>query len=301
MIENAAEEILRLKKEKNAVILCHIYQVPEVQDIADYVGDSLGLSREASEVDAEMIVFCGVHFMAETAAILNPGKKVLIPDPTAGCPMADMITPEKLQALKDEYPGVRVLCYVNSTAETKALSDICVTSANALKIVQQLDDEKLLFVPDKYLGQYVAARVDKEILLYPGYCPTHIKISPMQIDEAREAHPGALVMVHPECVPEVQEKADFVLSTGQMCDKAAEAAETEFIIGTESGINHTLKTRIPDKDFFPVMPQPVCPNMKKINLNKVLVSLRDEVHEVSVDPAIADKARASIDKMLEMS
>ncbi|MFH1706850.1 MAG: quinolinate synthase NadA [Planctomycetota bacterium] len=294
-------EILALKAAKQAVILCHIYQMSEVQDVADYVGDSLGLSQEAARTDANLIIFCGVHFMAETAAILNPGKKVLIPDPKAGCPMADMIDPAKLQALKDQHPGAPVLCYVNSTAAVKALSDICVTSANALKIARQIPEKKIILVPDKYLGIFVQRQVDKEVILYNGYCPTHMKISPRLIDEARAAHPKAVVMVHPECLPEVQDKADHVLSTGQMCDMAAKLPAKEFIIGTEEGITYTLSKRVPGKHFYPIQPMPLCPNMKKITLAKVLTSLQDEVHVVTVAPDMAKAAGKSIRRMLEMS
>lgn len=301
MSEALKQEILQLKKEKNAVLLCHIYQIPEVQDLADYVGDSLGLSQEAAKADCDIIVFCGVRFMAETAAMINPGKKVLIPDETAGCPMADMINPEQLKALKEKHPRAPVVCYVNSTAETKALSDICITSANALSIVKQLPEEKILFIPDKYLGMYIQSSVDKEIVLWPGYCPTHVKIIPPQIEEAKKKHPDAIVMVHPECTPQVQKLADHILSTGQMCKKAEELPDKEFIIGTEQGITYTLKVRNPDKEFFSVQPEPVCPNMKKITLEKVLWSLRDEKYEVTVEPETAEKAKKAIIRMLAMS
>lgn len=295
------QKIKQLKKKKNAVLLGHIYQIPDIQDIADYLGDSLGLSQEAARVKADMIVFCGVHFMAETAAILNPEKKVLIPDPDAGCPMAAMITPAQLQKIKDEHPGVPVLCYVNSTAATKALSDICVTSANAVRIAKALPDRSLILVPDKYLGQYVGRQTGKTMILHPGYCPIHLKISPDMLLEARKEHPGAVIMVHPECIPETQDLADYVLSTSQMVTKAEELPDTDFIIGTEQGINYTLKQKMPAKNFYPVNPQPTCPNMKKITLEKIVTALEDEVHQVTVEPAIADKARVSIEKMLSMS
>ncbi len=295
------DEILRLKKEKNAVILAHIYQIPEIQDMADYVGDSLGLSRKAAEVSCDTIVFCGVRFMAETAAILNPGKTVLVPEEKALCPMAAMITPEKLANLKDEYPNAPVVSYVNSTVETKAMSDVCVTSANALDIVEQLEEDSLIFVPDKYLGLFVSGRTDKNVILWQGYCPTHVKISPLQIQELKSEHPDAEVMVHPECVPEVQDLADHILSTGQMCDTAADSPADEFIIGTETGILHTLKKAAPGKTFYPVSTQTICPNMKKITPEKVLSSLKNGSFRVEVEPETAEKARRPIERMLEMS
>ncbi|MFC1479255.1 quinolinate synthase NadA [Planctomycetota bacterium] len=301
MTESIIKEIKRLKREKNAVILCHIYQPPDIQDIADYVGDSLGLSRQAADTSSDIIVFCGVRFMAETAAILNPGKKVIMPDPDAGCPMADMITPDGLNQLKQQYPGVPVVCYVNSTSETKAMSDVCVTSANAVSIVNKLPDDRIIFIPDKYLGLHIQRNSDKDIILWDGCCPVHVNILPSHIDLAKKEHPEAVVMVHPETTPEVQDAADYALSTGQMCRKAFELEEKEFIIGTETGILYTLKKQNPDKHFFPVFEQIICPDMKKMSLQKLLNSLEGEPDEITVIGEIAERAEKAIIRMLDMS
>jgi len=292
-------EILRLKKQKNAVILVHNYQRPEVQDIADFIGDSLELSQKAAKTDAEVIVFCGVHFMAETAYIVNPGKTVLLPEIESGCPMADMITAEKLIEKKKEIPGTVVVCYVNSTAAVKAESDICCTSANAVRVVQSLpSDREILFVPDQYLGQWVAQKTGREMHLWPGYCPTHMKIFGEEILKEKKKHPGAPVLVHPECRPDAKEAADEVISTGGMIRYVRESSAKEFIIGTETGIIYRLKKENPGKKFFPATSKAVCPNMKKITLEKVLWALQDMQYVVTVPEPIRIKALSCVEKML---
>lgn len=300
MAELLVERINKLKKERNAVILVHNYQIPEVQDIADYVGDSLGLSIQASKTDAEVIVFCGVHFMAETAAIISPNKKVIMPEVHAGCPMADMINIEGLRKIKKENPNAKVVCYVNSSAEIKAESDICCTSANAVNVVRSLKDAKeIIFVPDKFLGNYTSTKVkDKKFILWQGFCPTHAKILPQHITAVKEKHPNAVVMVHPECRPETIALADEVLSTGGMLKFASETDAKEIIVGTEIGIIYRLQKENPDKKFYSAYDQAICPNMKMTNLEKVLWSLEDLETEVKVPKAIADKARVAIEKML---
>ena len=292
------ERILKLKRERNAVILAHNYQPGEVQDIADFVGDSLELSRKAAQTTAGVIVFCGVHFMAETAAILCPDMTVLLPDEHAGCPMADMITAEQLRQKKKELPGATVACYVNSTAEVKAESDICVTSANAVKVIGSLDNDEVLFVPDQYLADYVATQTNKKIHFWPGYCPTHIRIQPGDITTLKKENPRAIAVVHPECRPEVIAVADEVLSTGGMIRCARREDVREMIIGTELGIIHRLKKENPGKRFIPVSERAVCPNMKLITLEKVLWSLEEMAPQVKVPEAIRLRAKAAVDKML---
>jgi quinolinate synthase len=296
------DKIQKLKKERKAVILAHNYQIPEVQDIADFVGDSLELSIKASQTDAEVIVFCGVHFMAETAKILSPRKTVLLPARDAGCPMADMITAEQLRGLKAEHPGAKVLCYVNTSAEVKAECDLCCTSANAVRMVGEVlkDAKEIIFVPDKYLAAFVAAKTGREFITWPGFCPTHARILPEHIEAARARHPGAVVMVHPECRPEVAAIADMVISTGGMSRYARETPAREIIVGTEPGIIHRLKKEAPDKIFHPISDTVICPNMKKTTLEKILWSLEDMVHKIEVPEEIASRARRSIETMLNI-
>jgi quinolinate synthase len=296
------EQIKKLKKEKNAVILVHNYELPEVQDIADFIGDSLGLSIEAARTNADVIVFCGVHFMAETAKILSPQKTVLLPDKNAGCPMADMIDADNLKELQAQHPQAVTLCYVNTPAAVKSLCDYCCTSANAEKMVRHIltEHQDIIFVPDKYLARYVSAQVGRKFIVWEGYCPTHARIMPENILQAREAHPQAKVLVHPECRPEVTALADIVTSTEGMCKYAKNSRETEFIIGTEIGIIHRLKKENPAKNFYPVSDQAVCPNMKRTNLEKVLWSLQDMTHKVTVPEDIMDKARRAIERMLKI-
>ncbi len=295
------ENILRLKEKRKAIILVHNYQPPEVQDIADYLGDSLGLSQKASRTDAEVIVFCGVHFMAETASILCPDKTVLIPDITAGCPMADMIDADSLRLLKEEHPDASVVSYVNTTAEVKAESNVCCTSANAVKIINSLDAKKIIFVPDKYLGHYVADKTNKDIIFWEGYCPVHIKILADDILKEKKQHPEAEIIVHPECTPDVIALADKVFSTTGICHYAKETKSKEIIVGTEVGIIHRLQKENPDKKFYAASELAICPNMKLNNLEKVLWALEDMKYEVEVEEKIRIKAREAIDKMLQFS
>jgi quinolinate synthase len=301
-VNEIAEKIQKLKKERNAVILVHNYQIPEVQDIADYLGDSLGLSLQAAKTEADVIVFCGVHFMAETAAIISPNKKVIMPDENAGCPMADMITVEKLKEMKTKHPEAKVVCYVNSGADIKAESDICCTSANAVKVCQSLKDAKeIIFVPDKYLGHYTSTQVkDKKFILWEGFCPTHVMILPQHIKAAKEKYPEAKVMVHPECRPETIALADEVLSTGGMLKYAKESDAKEIIVATEVGIIYRLKKENPTKIFYPALERAICPNMKLTNLEKILWSLEDLKTEIKVPQEIADRARLSIERMLSI-
>jgi len=246
------DKIIKLKKERNAVILAHNYQHPEVQDVADFSGDSLALSRTAAETDADVIVFCGVYFMAETASILSPEKTILLPDADAGCPMADMINADQLRELKKEHPQATVLAYVNTSADVKAETDICCTSGNALKVLEKLKEvEEVIFVPDKYLGSYISKTVGKDMILWNGYCPTHVKIQAADILRQKEAHPNAKVVAHPECTPAVLELADKILSTEGICRFARETDASEIIVGTEVGILHRLKNENPDKTFYP--------------------------------------------------
>ena len=294
------EHILDLKRRRGAVILAHNYQLGEVQDIADLVGDSLELSQKAARTDASVIVFCGVHFMAETASILCPDKGVLLPDVHAGCPMADMITAERLREKKKEHPQAIVVCYINSSAEVKAESDICCTSANAVGIIESLDASEILFVPDQYLGHYVSTRTGKNMILWPGFCPTHARITPERIRELKQENPQAKAVVHPECRPEVIAIADETLSTGGMCRYAQRDDVREMIVGTEIGIIYRLRKENPGKRFIPVSEQAICPNMKSITLEKVLWSLEEMGPEVKVPERIRVRARAVVDKMLRI-
>jgi quinolinate synthase len=292
------ERILKLKQERNAVILVHNYQLGEIQDIADFVGDSLGLSQNAAKTKADVIVFCGVHFMAETAAILCPDMTVLLPDRHAGCPMANMITPEQLRQKKKELPSASVVCYINSTAAVKAESDICCTSANAVKVVESVANDEILFVPDQYLGHYISTKVNKKMHFWPGYCPTHARIQAQDIIRLKEEYPEAKVVVHPECRPEVIALADEALSTGGIIRYAKREEVRELIVGTEMGIIHRLRKENPGKKFIPVSEQAVCPNMKLITLEKVLWSLEEMRPVVKVPERVRLRAKAAVDKML---
>jgi quinolinate synthase len=294
------EKMLDLKSKRKAVILAHNYQIGEVQDIADFVGDSLELSRNAARTDADVIVFCGVHFMAETASILCPDKVVLLPDINAGCPMANMITAEELRKRKRELPDATVVCYINSTAEVKAESYICCTSANAVQLIEKLDAKEILFVPDQYLGHYISTKTNKNMILWPGFCPTHVKIQSQDIDRLRLEYPKAKVVVHPECMPEVIALADEVLSTGGMCRFAQQTEAREIIVGTEVGIIHRLEKENPGKKFIPASEKAVCPNMKRITLEKILWALEEMSPEVRVSEETRLKAKASVDRMLEI-
>jgi quinolinate synthase len=294
------EQILKLKKERNAIILSHNYQRGEVQDIADFVGDSLELSQKAAKTDADVIVFCGVHFMAETASILNPNKVVLLPDASAGCPMANMINSIQLRQKKQELPGYTVVTYINSTAAVKAESDYCCTSANGVKVVNSIKSDKILFVPDQYLGDFISKKTGKKMELWPGYCPTHMKITPEDIKKQQKEHPKAKVVVHPECRPEVIALADEALSTSGMIRYAARPDIDELIVGTEVELLHRLYKENPGKKFYPASNQAVCPNMKKITLEKILESLEMMMPVIKVPEEIRIRAKLSVDRMLEI-
>ncbi len=296
------DEIVKLRDEKKAVILAHLYQRPEIQQLADYVGDSLGLAQKAAATDAEVIVFCGVHFMAESASILCPDKIVLLPEPDAGCPMADMITADQLREMKARYPDALVVTYVNSSAAVKAESDIICTSANAVKIVQSLPPQKqIIFTPDKNLGAFVASRTGREMLLWPGYCPAHDQLQAEQIEKLRTEHPQADVLIHPEARPEVSQLADCVCSTSQMIGYVRQSEKEEFIIGTEEGILYRLTTEFPEKRFYLAAKTLYCRNMKLTSLEKLRDSLQRLQPRVSVDRAIRDKANLALARMLEVS
>jgi quinolinate synthase len=297
---NLIDRIQQLKQERKAVILVHNYQLGEVQDIADYTGDSLELSRIAAESNAEVIVFCGVHFMAETASILCPDKKVLLPDLAAGCAMADMVTVDELQKAKDTHPNAPVVCYVNSTAAIKALSYVCCTSANAVDIVNHIDSDEVLFVPDQNLGKYVAMKTGKHVIFWSGYCPAHVRIRPDDVIKCKQDYPNVAVVVHPECTPQVIALADEVLSTGGMVRYAARNDVQEMIVGTEIGMLYRLKKENPGKRFIPVSEQAVCPDMKLITLEKVAASLEKMAPEVKVPEDIRRKAKTAVDRMLEV-
>ena len=302
MSDSIIEKISELKKKHNAVILAHNYQRGEIQDVADFVGDSLGLSQQAARTDADLIVFCGVHFMAETAALLSPDKTVIMPDEHAGCPMASMITARELREKKKLYPNAKVVCYVNTTAAVKAESDVCCTSSNAVKIVSSIpEDEDIIFVPDKSLGAYVSSCLDREMMYWEGYCPTHHRILADQIVKMKSEHPGAEVVVHPECTPDVIALADHVASTTGILNYAKSSNSKEFVIGTEIGILHRMKKENPDKTFMPVTPLSDCPNMKLNTLEKLLWSLEDLQFVVTVPEDIAVKARQAIQRMLDLS
>ena len=294
------EEILALKEKRNAIILAHNYQRPEVQDIADLTGDSLELARAAAAMKGEVIVFCGVDFMAETAAILAPEKTVLLPAPDACCPMAEMVTADELRFARARHPGAAVVCYVNTTAGVKAESDICCTSANAIDVVNSLKEERLIFVPDKNLGRYAARFTKKEILPWEGFCLVHDRYTPADVARAKEAHPGAIVLVHPECRPEVIDLADHVASTSGIVRYVRTSPGTEFIIGTETGILHRLAKECPGKHCFPLSDKAVCVNMKKTTLAHVRDALVTGQPTITVPEEIAARARRAIERMLAL-
>ncbi|MCI8387438.1 MAG: quinolinate synthase NadA [Clostridiales bacterium] len=298
-IKQLSDEILRLKKEKDALILAHYYQRLEIQQVADIFGDSFELSKKAKLAENRLVVFCGVRFMAESAKILNPDKKVLLPAVDAGCPMADMVTPEDVLELRAKYPEAAVVCYVNSSAETKAVSDICCTSSNAIKVVKSLPNRQIIFVPDKNLGAYVAKFVpEKEFILHSGFCPTHRNITAAEVDKAKAEHPNALFAVHPECEDEVVAKADFVGSTSQIIDYCVNTDAPEFIIGTEVGVVDRLAYYHPEKKYHLLTPYLVCPNMKKTELSDVLAVLRDESNEVIMTQEEIEAAKAPLERMV---
>jgi len=303
-VSDRSGRVAELKREKHAVVLAHVYTIPEVQDVADYVGDSLGLSREAASLDPSVrtIVFCGVHFMAETAALLSPGRTVLIPDPSAGCPMAEMVSEADVRQMRRAHPGAAVACYVNSTAAVKAESDVCVTSSNAARVISRLAEREVIFVPDRSLGLWVQKQLPgKHLVLWDGFCPIHHSMLRSQVVELRRLHPGALVLAHPENTEELLELADFIGSTEGIVRHARASAAAEFIIATENGILHRLRLQNPGKTFHPVAAWALCPNMKKNTLESVVSSLEQDRHVVTVDPAVAGRALRAINRMLELS
>lgn len=300
--EALKKKIEKLKKKRNAVIIAHNYQRDEIQEIADISGDSLALSQAAVRTDADVIVFCGVQFMAESAAILNPDKKMLLPVMEAGCPLADMITPEKLRAKKKEHPGAAVVCYVNSSAEVKAESDIACTSSNAVQVVRALKEKDIIFVPDKNLGRYVQSQVpDKNIILWDGFCPTHIRVQEEDMVKAKEAHPQAEVIAHPECNPAVLALSDHICSTGGMFTYVKNSKSKEFIISTESGMLYKLQKENPGKRFYLPTSHLVCANMKLITLGWVAHSLENMVYEIKVSDEVREKAKRALDRMLAVT
>ncbi len=298
---NLVDEILKLKEEKNAIILAHNYQLPEIQDIADFVGDSLELARKSQRIDADIIVFAGVDFMAETAKILNPQKKVLLPSKRATCVMANMLKIEHILEAKRRYPEASVVLYVNTTAETKAYADVTVTSANAVKIVQKLDADEIIFGPDNNLAYYVAERTNKKIIPIPegGHCYVHKKFTIEDVERAMTVYPKAKLMVHPECNPEVQEKADLIVSTGGMVRNAC--LYDEWVVFTEKEMVYRLKKLYPNKRFYPANEDAFCIGMKSITLKHIYESLRDEKYEIEVPKDIAERARKAIERMLKLS
>jgi quinolinate synthase len=300
--DGLTDRLARLKAQRQAVILAHNYQTGEVQDAADFVGDSLELSFQAARTQAKVILFAGVHFMAETAKIISPERTILVPDPNAGCPLANMVTPRELAARRREHPDAVVVCYVNSSAAIKAMSDVCCTSANAAKVVASIPAERpVLFIPDQSLGQYVAGQLGRDLILWPGYCPTHHRILARDVRELRAEHPQAKVVVHPECTSDVIALADAVASTSGILRYCRESQAREFIIGTEIALLHRLHKENPGKTFYPASPLADCPNMKLNTLEKLVWSLEDMVYEVTVPEEVAGKARQALQRMLELS
>lgn len=296
------EKINKLKKEKNAVILAHCYQNVEIDEVADYVGDSLYLSQMAAKTNADIIIFAGVYFMAQTAKILNPSRKVLLPRLESGCRMADMITLDQLREFKSKYPKMPTVCYINSTAEVKSECDICCTSSNAVKIVDSLKADEVLFLPDTYLGKWLESQLGNvKVNTYTGFCPTHVQIRPNDVTEARKKYPNALVLAHPECHQSVVAMADYVGSTTGIMKFAAQSDKKEFIIATEKGVVDRLKRDYPEKEFYLIKDNVICPNMKWHTLTDIYNALDREEHEITVDTEIASKALKCIDRMLEVS
>ncbi|MFR8034713.1 MAG: quinolinate synthase NadA [Lachnospiraceae bacterium] len=296
------EEIKQLKKMKHAVILAHYYVPDEVQEIADYIGDSFYLSRKVRDTEADVLVFAGVSFMGESAKILNPEKKVLLPDPEADCAMAHMADVETIHRMRKKYPDLAVVCYINSTAELKAEADVCVTSSNAVDIVKKLPNQTIFFIPDKNLASYVASQVPEKHMIYnDGFCPVHKAITPLDVKKAKEAHPDALLLVHPECEKEVLHEADFVGSTSELITFAQKADQKEFLIGTEDGVLYELRQKNPEKRFYVIHSRQCCVDMKKVTLEKVYTCLKDEINEVHVNEETGKRAKRALNRMLEMA
>ena len=295
------KEINNLKKKKNAIILAHCYQDIEIDNVADFVGDSFYLSKMASKSDADIIVFAGVYFMAQSAKLLSPNKKVLLPNMKSGCLMADMIDADKLREFKAHYPNIPVVCYINSTAEVKALSDICATSSNAVEIVKSLKAKKVLFVPDTYLGKYVESKLENvEVITYNGFCPTHLRIRVEDVESARKNYPNALILAHPECHGEVTKLVDFVGSTKEIMEYAKKSDNKQFVIATEKGVSDRLKRDYPNKEFILISERVVCPNMKMNTLGDIYNVLLNENNEITVEESVSRSARKSLEKMLSV-
>lgn len=294
------ERLQQLKKERNAIILAHYYMRPEVQAVADYIGDSFGLSQKARDTDADVILFCGVHFMAESAKILNPDKIVLMPDERSGCPMADMVTGEGLRKLKAEHPNATVVAYVNTSADVKAETDICCTSSNALKVIESVESDEIIWVPDKNLGHYVSQFTDKKMIIWQGYCNTHDLLTPDEVLELKAQYPNAPIVVHPECRPEVVALGDYVGSTTGILKYCRESNFEDYIVATEEGVRYMLEKESPNKTFHFASRFMVCPNMKVHNVKKMVRALETMQPEIHVDPEVAAKAKRSLDAMLEV-
>lgn len=299
--EELVAEIERLKEEKDAVLLVHNYQRPEIQDIADYVGDSFDLSKRASELPHRMIVFCGVRFMAESAKILSPDKTVLLPRADAGCPMADMVTVEELRELTHKHPKAKVVCYINTNADVKAECDACCTSANALKVVEGIEGDEIIFVPDRNLASWVARFTDKTIIPWDGFCYVHERMTAQDVAQSKEVSSNGLVMVHPECRPEVVDLSDDVLGTMGMVKLANQSGSQRLIVGTEEGLLYRLKKENPEKEFFTLGPARMCRNMKITRLEDVYLALEEKRYTIEVDPEIARRAKRALDRMLEFA
>lgn len=301
-MDGIIEKINKLKREKNAVILAHCYQNIEIDEVADFVGDSLYLSQMAAKTDADIIVFAGVYFMAQTAKILSPDKKVLLPRLESGCLMADMVNLQQLREFKSKHPNIPTVCYINSTAEVKSECDICCTSSNAVKIVDSLQAEKVLFLPDTYLGKWVESQLKNvEVITYPGYCPTHLRIKAEDIISMRKKYPDAKILTHPECHKSVTDISDYVGSTTGIMKYAKESSAKQFIIATEKGVYDRLKRDLPEKEFIMIKDNIICPNMKWHTLDDIYNALLNEEHEIDVEKSLAQKALGCIDRMLEVS
>lgn len=299
---NIKDKILQFKQDNHAVILAHYYVSSEVQDVADYVGDSFYLSKVATETDADIILFCGVEFMGESAKLLNPSKMVLMPDVTADCPMAHMCDRKKIEQIKAEYPDVAVVCYINSTAELKSLSDVCVTSANAQKVVSNLPNKNIFFIPDGNLGRYIADKLpDKHFILNEGYCPIHNDIKKEDLIKAKNLHPDSPVLSHPECTSDILAMSDFIGSTSEIIQFASTDSHSSYIVATETGVFYNLKNHTPDKEFYPVTQNQICPGMKLISLEKIAYALEHKTGQVILDEEFRNSANKPLQKMLELS
>lgn len=296
------DEIRQLKKEKNAIILAHYYVDGDVQDVADFVGDSYALAKQARSTDADIIVFAGVNFMAESAKMLNPEKKVLMPDMQADCPMAHMASRVVIEKMRKKYDDLAVVCYINSTVELKTMSDVCVTSSNAVRIVKALPNKNIFFIPDGNLGSYVRKQVpEKNIILNDGYCSTHKRVTVKDVELAKSLHPNAPVIVHPECIEDVVKLSDFAGSTSELIDYTYKSDANEFIVGTELGVLHEMQNKSPNKKFYPLSDKLICMNMKKVTLEKVYDCLKNESNETFVDDEVKQLAQIPLDRMLELA